>query len=275
MREPAAHAAPPHTRIRHHIVVMSGKGGVGKSTVAVHLAAALHKAGWRTGLLDVDIHGPSIPTMLGLERAGVTRVHDVLQPVAAHGLKVMSTGFMVRDMDQAVIWRGPLKMKLIREFLANVAWGALDVLVIDVPPGTGDEPLSVCQVLGAVSGALLVTTPQKVAAADVRKSITFCRALNVPILGVVENMSGFVCPACGTHSVLFPAGAAEAMARELQVPFLGAIPFEPRIAQQCDNGTTGVGADDTSAVTATWRTIVQSVLALDGPVPASLKPKEY
>ncbi len=270
MPDHASSAAQPpaHARIRHHVLVLSGKGGVGKSTIAANLALRLHAAGRRTGLLDVDIHGPSIPTMLGLEQARLERVNDLLQPIRAHGLAVMSTGFMLQDMDQAVIWRGPLKMKLIQEFLANVAWGDLDVLVIDMPPGTGDEPLSVCQVLGAVSGALVVTTPQKVAAADVRTSITFCRTVHVPVLGVVENMSGFLCPACGARSALFPAGAARAMAQEMQVPFLGEIPFEPRIARHGDDGTTGMATDDTDMTAPVWRTIIHTVLPLDPPAAA-------
>ncbi|MBN2345248.1 MAG: Mrp/NBP35 family ATP-binding protein, partial [Candidatus Aminicenantes bacterium] len=170
-------------RIRRKIVVLSGKGGVGKSTVAVNMAAALQAAGMRVGLLDVDIHGPSIPTMLGLEGTSLQSGADGLLPAVADGLKVMSLGFLLPDPDQAVIWRGPLKMGAIKQFLKDVAWGELDFLIIDSPPGTGDEPLSVCQLIGRLDGAMVVTTPQKVAAIDVRKSITFCRQLGVPVLG--------------------------------------------------------------------------------------------
>ena len=187
-------------RIRRKIVVLSGKGGVGKSTVAVNIAVALQMAGKRVGLLDIDIHGPSIPTMLGLESETLQGGADGLLPIDLDGLKVMSLGFLLPDPDKAVIWRGPLKMGVIKQFLKDVAWGDLDYLIIDSPPGTGDEPLSVCQLIGNLDGAVVVTTPQKVAAVDVRKSITFCRQLKVPVLGVVENMSGFACPKCGEIS---------------------------------------------------------------------------
>ena len=184
-------------RVRHKIVVLSGKGGVGKSTVAVNLAVALVAMGKRVGLLDADIHGPSVPTMLGLEQASVEGTEGELVPVDVGGLKVMSLGFFLRSPDDAVIWRGPMKYGAIRQLLKDVAWGDLDYLIIDSPPGTGDEPLAVCELIGALDGAVVVTTPQKVAAVDVRKSITFCRRLQVPVLGVIENMSGFACPKCG------------------------------------------------------------------------------
>jgi len=223
-------------RIRHKIVVLSGKGGVGKSTVAVNLAVALQRAGKRVGLLDVDIHGPSVPTMLGLETETVSAAGGEMVPVDLAGLKVMSIGFMLQDRDAAVIWRGPMKMGVIRQFLQDVAWGELDFLIIDSPPGTGDEPLSVCQLVGDVDGAVIVTTPQKVAAVDVRKSITFCRRLGVPVLGVIENMSGFVCPRCGVVTQILRAGAGHRMAADLAVPFLGSIPIDPAIADSCDDG---------------------------------------
>jgi ATP-binding protein involved in chromosome partitioning len=222
--------------IRHKIVVLSGKGGVGKSTVAVNLAVALQRAGKRVGLLDVDIHGPSVPTMLGLEAETVAAADGEMIPVDLAGLKVMSIGFMLQDRDAAVIWRGPMKMGVIRQFLQDVAWGDLDFLIIDSPPGTGDEPLSVCQLVGNVDGAVIVTTPQKVAAVDVRKSITFCRRLGVPVLGVIENMSGFVCPHCGVVTQILRVGAGQRMAADLAVPFLGSIPIDPAIADSCDDG---------------------------------------
>ena len=165
--------------------------------MAVNIAVALHMAGKRVGLLDIDIHGPSIPTMLGLDGKTLQGGANGLLPVDLDGLKVMSLGFLIPDPDQAVIWRGPMKMGVIKQFLKDVDWGDLDYLVVDSPPGTGDEPLSLCQLIGNLDGAVVVTTPQKVAAVDVRKSITFCRQLHVPVLGVVENMSGFVCPKCG------------------------------------------------------------------------------
>jgi len=223
-------------RIRHKILVMSGKGGVGKSTVAANMAISLSLAAQRVGLLEVDIHGPSIPKMLKLEDADVQVKGGTIQPVEKAGLKVMSIGFLLRDRDDAVIWRGPMKMGVIKQFLKDVNWGDLDYLVIDSPPGTGDEPLSVCQLAAPVDGAVIVTTPQDVATADVRKSITFCRQLSLPVLGVVENMSGFVCPKCGTVTDIFKAGGGERMAADMGVPFLGRIPIDPAVGEACDNG---------------------------------------
>jgi ATP-binding protein involved in chromosome partitioning len=223
-------------RIRHKIVVLSGKGGVGKSTIAVNLAAALQGVGYRVGLLDVDIHGPSIPTMLGIESQTVAADDGELLPVDFGGLKVISIGFMLSDRDAAVIWRGPMKMGVIRQFLQDVRWGDLDFLVVDSPPGTGDEPLSVRQLMGSPDGAVIVTTPQKVAAVDVRKSITFCRRLGMPVLGVIENMSGFACPRCGVVTQILRSGAGSRMAEELAVPFLGSIPIDAAIADSCDDG---------------------------------------
>ncbi len=223
-------------RIRHKIVILSGKGGVGKSTVAVNLATALSMAGKRVGLLDVDIHGPSIPTMLGLEKETLLGCEEGLLPIEMNGLKVISLGFLLRNQNDAVIWRGPMKMNVIKQFLKDGIWGDLDYLIIDSPPGTGDEPLSVCQLIGRLTGAVIVTTPQKVAAVDVRKSITFCRQLQVPVLGVIENMCGFVCPKCGETTHILPSGHGKKMANEMQVPFLGSIPMDPQISESGDSG---------------------------------------
>jgi len=223
-------------RIRHKVLVMSGKGGVGKSTVAVNLATALALDGKNVGLLDVDIHGPSIPTMLGLEGSRVAGGEDGMVPIELGSMKVISLGFLLGSADDAVIWRGPMKMGVIQQFLRDVDWGDLDFLIIDAPPGTGDEPLSVCQSIEGLDGAVIVTTPQKVAAVDVRKSITFCRQLKVPVLGVVENMSGFVCPKCGEVTQILRSGGGERLAADMGVPFLGAIPIDPQIAEACDNG---------------------------------------
>ena len=201
-----------------------GKGGVGKSTVAVTIAVALQMAGKRVGLLDIDIHGPSIPTMLGLDGQTLQGGANGLLPVDLDGLKVMSLGFLIPDPDQAVIWRGPMKMGVIKQFLKDVDWGDLDYLIIDSPPGTGDEPLSLCQLIGNLDGAVVVTTPQKVAAVDVRKSITFCHQLNVPVLGVVENMSGFVCPKCGEMTPILSAGGGRRISRTWACPFWAPFP---------------------------------------------------
>jgi ATP-binding protein involved in chromosome partitioning len=243
-------------RIKHKIVVLSGKGGVGKSTVAVNLATALMLSGKRVGLLDVDIHGPSIPTMLGLEREKIRGSEGGLLPIAVGGLKIMSLGFLLQDQDDAVIWRGPMKMGVIKQFLKDVAWGDLDDLIIDSPPGTGDEPLSVCQLIGAMDGAVIVTTPQKVAAVDVRKSITFCRRLGVPVLGVVENMSGFVCPKCGEVTQILPSGGGERIAKDMNVPFLGSIPMDPKIAEAGDSGRAALGQDPDSPMGRAMREII-------------------
>ncbi len=238
-RAPAGSSAPKGrlAGVRHKILVLSGKGGVGKSTVAVHLALSLRRAGQRVGLLDVDLHGPSIPKMLKLEKARVGMEGDLIAPVQKDGLRVMSIAFLLSDRDTAVIWRGPMKANAIEQLLRDVAWGELDYLVIDCPPGTGDEPLSVCQLVGDADGAVIVTTPQDVATANVRRSIRFCRDLNLPVLGVVENMSGYICPACGESTDIFGSGGGERMAAEMGVPFLGRVPLDPAMGKAGDEGT--------------------------------------
>ena len=223
--------------IRHKIMVMSGKGGVGKSSVAVNIAVGLSLKGKSVGLMDIDIHGPSIPKMVGLEGAPLKQSEEGLMPVEySDSLKVMSIGFLIRDRKDAVIWRAPLKHGLIRQFLAEVRWGDLDYLIVDCPPGTGDELISIAQLLEGADGTVIVTTPQDVALDDVRKSITFCRHVNLSVLGVVENMSGFVCPHCGGSVDIFKTGGGEKMASEMGVPFLGRIPIEPRIVDYSDSG---------------------------------------
>jgi ATP-binding protein involved in chromosome partitioning len=223
-------------RIQNKIVVLSGKGGVGKSTVAVNLATALMLAGNRVGLLDVDIHGPSIPTMLGLENETLQGSEGAVLPVELGNLKIMSLGFLIKNPDDAIIWRGPMKTSIIKQFLSDVVWGDLDYLIVDAPPGTGDVPLSLCQIIKPLDGAVIVTTPQRVAAVDVRKSISFCKKVSVPVLGVIENMSGFVCPKCGEVTQIFPAGGGKKIADDMKVPYLDAIPMDPLIAQCGDTG---------------------------------------
>ncbi len=253
-------------RIRHRILVLSGKGGVGKSTVAANLAVSLMLAGKKVGLLDVDIHGPSIPKMLKLDDAAVQVKNGAIQPVDKAGLKVMSIGFLLRDRDDAVIWRGPMKMNVIKQFLKDVEWGDLDYLVIDSPPGTGDEPLSVAQLAAPVEGVVIVTTPQDVATADVRKSITFCRQLSLPVLGVVENMSGFVCPKCGTVTDIFKAGGGERMAADMGVPFLGRIPIDPAVGEACDAGKPFVYHYSRTETAKAFERVVTPILALSNTV---------
>jgi len=225
------------SRINNKILVLSGKGGVGKSTVSVNLAISLALAGKKAGLLDIDIHGPSIPKVLNLEDARISSDgQDILPVEITNNLKVMSIGFLLQGKDTAIIWRGPRKYHMIKQFLKDVQWGSLDYLIIDSPPGTGDEPLSIVQLLEKCTGAIIVTTPQEVALSDVRKGITFCRNLNVNILGVIENMSGFVCPKCGHKTDIFKSGGGEKMAEEMGVPFLGRIPIDPAIVEACDSG---------------------------------------
>lgn len=246
-------------RIKHKIVVLSGKGGVGKSTVAVNLAVGLHLAGKKVGLLDVDIHGPSVPTMLGLEQSQVMEGNGELVPVDLNGMKVISLGFFLKDRDEAVIWRGPMKTGVITQFIRDVAWGDLDYLIVDSPPGTGDEPLSVCQTLEGADGAVIVTTPQKVAAVDVRKSISFCRQINLPVLGVIENMNGFVCPKCGELTAVFQSGGGKLMADDMGVPFIGSVPIDPKIAEAGDSGVAFLQQYAESATAALFQSLLAPI----------------
>jgi ATP-binding protein involved in chromosome partitioning len=235
--KPDIEAAKNLDGIKHRLVVMSGKGGVGKSTVASNLAVALSLKGYEVGLLDVDIHGPSIPKMLGLGGRRITGEDGGLLPVfAMPNLIVMSIGFLLREDDAPIIWRGPLKMGAIRQFLEEVKWGDLDYLIVDLPPGTGDEPLSVAQLLPQIDGVIIVTTPQDVALLSVRKSINFARKLNMPLIGLVENMSEFVCPHCGKSTHIFKTGGGQKACKDLSVPFLGCIPIDAEIVECGDSG---------------------------------------
>jgi Mrp family chromosome partitioning ATPase/predicted Fe-Mo cluster-binding NifX family protein len=224
-------------KIKHKIVVLSGKGGVGKSTVSTNLAVSLSLSGKKVGLLDVDIHGPSIPQMLGMERQRPQDDGTQLFPISfSENLKVISIDFFLPGQDEAVIWRGSMKYSLIKQFLSDVDWGELDYLIIDCPPGTGDEPLTVVQLLENPMGAIVVTTPQDVAMANVRRSLTFCNHVKLPVLGVVENMSGYVCQKCGEVTDIFKSGGAQKMAEDFAVPFLGKIPLDPMIVMSGDSG---------------------------------------
>ena len=253
------------SRIKHKVLVLSGKGGVGKSTVAVNLAVALAAAGKKVGLLDVDIHGPSVPKMLGLENMPLHGTGESISPLeVGDNLRVMSIGLLLRDTDDAVIWRGPMKMGVIRQFLSDVEWGDLDYLVIDSPPGTGDEPLSVAQLVPDADGAVIVTTPQNVALIDVRKCVTFCRQLGLPVIGVVENMSGFVCPHCGERTELFKSGGGGEMADDMDIPFLGAVPFDPAIVLAADSGEPFVVKHPESETGRIFAALVAPILSLKG-----------
>ncbi|OGP75737.1 MAG: ATPase [Deltaproteobacteria bacterium RBG_13_58_19] len=222
--------------IRHKLLVMSGKGGVGKSTVAVYLALGLARRGYHVGLLDVDLHGPDIARMLGLKGRLHMGPEGGIQPQAGReNLEVVSIEGLLADRDAPVIWRGPMKHKAIRQFLGEVEWGRLDYLIIDSPPGTGDEPMSVAQVV-TDARAVIVTTPQEVALADVRKAINFCRHVNLAILGLVENMSGLICPHCGGEIYLFRQGGGQRTATAKGIPFLGSLPFDLRVMEAGDLG---------------------------------------
>ncbi|MFV0423672.1 iron-sulfur cluster carrier protein MrpORP [Oleidesulfovibrio sp.] len=251
--------------MRNKVVVMSGKGGVGKSTIAANIAVSLALAGQKVGLLDVDVHGPSIPRLLGLDKAEIQMQERALLPVPWNAnLSVMSVGFFIPDPEQAVIWRGPVKMGFIRQMLSEVAWGELDFLVVDCPPGTGDEPLSVMQLLGQDARAVIVTTPQAVAIDDVRRSIGFCRELGNPVAGLVENMSGFMCPQCEHIEPLFGKGGGEELAKEMNIPFLGAVPATAQMSRCGDKGLVFVQAQPESPVADAIGRVVKPLLAHAG-----------
>jgi Mrp family chromosome partitioning ATPase len=224
-------------KIKHKIIIMSGKGGVGKSTVAVNVAFTLSMQGFEVGLLDCDIHGPSIPKMLGIEDEKLlTQENDIGPVIVTPHLKVVSMAFLITDKDTPVIWRGPVKMGVIRQFLGEVSWGVLDYLIIDLPPGTGDEPLSIAQLLPNSDGAIIVTTPQDIALLSVRKSVNFAKSLRMAIIGIIENMSGFTCPHCNTEIDIFGKGGGEKIADDFNIPLLGKIPIDSKITETGDKG---------------------------------------
>jgi ATP-binding protein involved in chromosome partitioning len=246
-------------KIKHKIAIISGKGGVGKSTVTVNLATAFAMQGNRVGVLDADIHGPSVPRLLGLEgqqaKTSPTGVFPVDGPL---GMKVMSIDFFLPEQ-APTIWRGPLKMRAIRQFLSDVDWGELDFLFIDLPPGTGDEPLSIAQLLPDIDGVVIVTMPSVLSSSIVKKAITFAQRLNMPIIGVVENMSGFVCPHCNEKIEIFQSGGGKKMAQEMEVTFLGSIPIDPKVGVDSDKGTPFVLSDKDSAAAKAFMEIVKNV----------------
>ena len=250
--------------IRRRIFVLSGKGGVGKSTVAVNLAVALARKGRRVGLLDVDVHGPSVPTLLRVPDRRIRLQGDSMLPIEGEaGLKMMSIGYLTTDRNDAIVWRGPRKYSMLQQLLRDVEWGELDDLVVDCPPGTGDEPLAVVQLAGAPAVAVVVTTPQEVAVADVRRCLTFCRMVDLPIAGIVENMSGFVCPHCGKAVDLFGAGGGEALASEASVPLLGRIPFNTAVVSGGDAGSPFAMLDADTPTAHAFNGIVDRLLEID------------
>ncbi|MDH5460216.1 MAG: Mrp/NBP35 family ATP-binding protein [Candidatus Bathyarchaeota archaeon] len=252
------------SKIRHKIAVISGKGGVGKSTVTVNLAVAFAKHGHANsvGILDADIHGPSVPKIIGLAGQRLQVGPPGVFPASGSlGIKVVSMDFLLPDENAAVIWRGPLKMTAIRQFLSDIVWGDLDFLFIDLPPGTGDEPLSVAQLLPEMDGVVIVTIPSEVSQVVVRKAVTFARKLGMPVIGIVENMSGFVCPKCGAKIDIFMSGGGQKIAKELNVPFLGSIPIDQKVCEDSDRGVPFIVEHADSQASKAFMEIVKKIEA--------------
>jgi ATP-binding protein involved in chromosome partitioning len=243
--------------VRFKIAVASGKGGVGKSTVAANLALALTRLGSRVGLMDSDIYGPSQQMMMGIDEKPFINESNQIVPIEKYGVRVMSLGFLM-DVDQPVIWRGPMVMKAVEQFLGDVAWGKLEFLVVDLPPGTGDAQLTLTQKI-QLSGAVIVTTPQDVALIDARKGLAMFQKVNVPVLGIVENMSYYICPKCGHRDEIFKHGGGERTANRLNVPFLGSIPIDPKVAIGGDAGEPIVVAEPRSPVTEAFLRVAELV----------------
>jgi ATP-binding protein involved in chromosome partitioning len=251
------------SKIKHKIAVISGKGGVGKSTVTVNLAASFALQGHtdKVGVLDADITGPCVPKMLGLKgQKLVGGPAGMIFPVAARlGIKVVSMDFLLPSDEAPVIWRGPLKMKAISQFLSDIIWGELDFLFIDLPPGTGDEPLSIMQLIPEMDGVVIVTIPSEVSQIVVKKAVTFSRKLNIPVIGIIENMSGFICPKCGAEIEIFKVGGGKKIAKDLKVPFLGKIPIDPAICVTSDSGTPFVAENPASPAVKAVAEIVMKI----------------
>ena len=250
------------SKIRHVIIVMSGKGGVGKSTVSSNLAQALSLKGYQTGLMDIDITGPNIPKMFRIEDEKLYANDDrKLIPISVPpSLSIMSMGFLLPERDSPVMWRGPMKASAIRQFIEDVEWGELDYLIVDMPPGTGDEAMSIVQLIPKADGAVIVTTPQDVALLDCRKSIAFAAQTKLPVLGLVENMSGFVCPHCGELTEIFGSGGGERTAESLNIQFLGRVPLEPGVVTSGDSGMPVVVSEPESRSAAAFNAIVDNII---------------
>lgn len=247
--------------IKYKILVFSGKGGVGKSTASANLAVALALAGKTVGLLDIDFHGPSIPKLMGFAGKRADMIGDKLLPLQfSENLKVMSLGMLLNSDSDAVIWRGPMKNGAIRQLVKDVEWGELDYLIVDSPPGTGDEPLSLAQTMEHLTGAIIVTQPQQLSVDDVRRSVSFCEKLDLPVLGIIENMSGFICPHCGETIDIFKSGGGETLATEKHIPFLGKVPIDPNIVQASDDGKPFVYHFGKSPAAKAFEDIVERVV---------------
>lgn len=247
-------------KIKNKIVVMSGKGGVGKSTVAVNLAFSFALKGYKVGLLDADITGYSVPKLLNLTSERLYNADEGILPAETNmGVKVASAGFLVENEEAPIIWRGPLKVSLIREFLSSIIWGELDYLIIDLPPGTSDEPLSIAQDIPDISGAVIVTIPSDLSQKVVRRAVNFAKALNMPVIGIIENMSGFVCPYCGARVDVFSKGGGEKIAKDLHISLLGKIPLDPRVSESGDSGVPFILAHKDSEVSKAFMEIVDKI----------------
>jgi len=248
-------------RIKHKLFVLSGKGGVGKSTVSANIATTLAEKGYKVGLMDCDIHGPSIPKILGIEDKRPIATEKGIEPVlVSPKLKVMSMGFLLQSRDSPVIWRGPLKMAAIKQFISDFNWGDLDYLIVDLPPGTGDEPLSIAQLIPDSDGAVVVTTPQDVALVSVRKSINFVKQMNAPVIGIIENMSGFTCPHCKKTIDIFKKDGGLKTSEEFDIPFLGKIPIDPKIVESGDSGITFMNKDSKSDTVRAFEAITERIV---------------
>ena len=253
----------PMTRIKHKIVIGSGKGGVGKSTVTVNLAATLQSRGFKVGILDADITGPNIPKLLGIEDQKMMAGPEGLEPADAAGIKAVSMALLLKSRDSPVVWRGPMKMSALKQFVSDVHWGDLDFLLVDLPPGTSDEPISVAQLVFGLDGVIIVTTPQEVALLDSRKAVNMFLMMDVRVLGIVENMSGLICPHCGEKIEVFKTGGGEKAAEELDVPFLGSIPLDAEIGRLGDMGKTFT-ENKTSAAKAFDKVVDAVLVQLNG-----------
>jgi len=258
-KERIAKVSEAMKQIKNKIAVISGKGGVGKTTVAVNLACALSKR-FRVGLLDTDITGPNVPKMMGLENRRLISNGDGIIPAEEHGIKVMSMAFLLEYKDMPVIWRGPLRGNMVIQFLSDVKWGGLDYLIIDLPPGTGDEALTIAQTIPEISGAVIVTTPQDVALLDSRKAVNFSKNVGMPLLGIIENMSGSECPKCGYPINVFGTGGGEKAAKELDVPFIGRIPLDPEIVTSGDSGKAFMLNNPKIKVGESFQQIVEKII---------------
>ena len=253
--------------IKHKILVLSGKGGVGKTTMSVNIALTLAEKGFKVGLMDTDLHGPNVAKMLGADNAQLLSYEDGIEPFEViKNLKVVSLSMAGHSPDTPVIWRGPLKIGVIKQFLADVNWGELDYLVVDTPPGTGDEPLTVAQLIPGLDGSVIVTTPQEVAILDSRKSVNFSKQLEIPVLGIVENMSTLICPHCEKEIPIFGKDGGKKAAEEMQVPFLGAVPMETELMEAEDKGQHFIITSPDSVSSKALRGIVDKVLESIGEV---------